>query len=149
MAFSISNIYKNFFPPKEQSFLGVDIGASSIKIVQLTRKHDRAVLETYGEIALAPYDGKEMGKAMNMPSEKIAEALTDLCREASVTAKQVAIAIPFVAILFTPERQNNVNNRQNHINQPGAGAAARAGMVAGGSGRTRRHFARGGQRYRR
>ena len=90
MAFSISNIYKNLFPPKVLSVLGVDIGASSIKVVQLTRKHDRAVLETYGEIALAPYDGKEMGKAMNLPSEKIAEALTDLCREASVNEGQVA-----------------------------------------------------------
>ena len=92
MAFSISNIYKNLFPPKDQSFLGVDIGSSSIKVVQLSRRHDRAVLETYGEIALAPYDGKEMGKAMNLPSEKIAGALTDLCREASVTATQTAVA---------------------------------------------------------
>src|ERR1035437_6372026 len=101
MAFSISNLYKILFPPKNQSVLGVDIGASSIKVVQLTRKHDRAVLETYGEIALAPYDGKEMGKAMNLPPEKIAEALTDLCREASVTATATAIAIPFVASLVS------------------------------------------------
>jgi type IV pilus assembly protein PilM len=101
MAFSISNIYKILFPPKAQSVLGVDIGASSIKIVQLTRKHDRAILETYGEIALAPYDGKEMGKAMNLPPEKVAEALTDLCRESSVTAKQTAVAIPFVSSLVS------------------------------------------------
>ena len=101
MAFSISNIYKNFFPPKDQSFLGVDIGASSIKVVQLTRKHGKAVLETYGEIALGPYDGKEMGKAMNLPAEKIAEALTDLCKEAAVTANQAAVAIPFVASLVS------------------------------------------------
>jgi type IV pilus assembly protein PilM len=101
MAFSLSNIYKNLFPPQEQSFLGVDIGASSIKVVQLSRKHGKAVLETYGEIALAPYDGKEMGKAMNMPAEKIAEALTDLCRESAVTAKQTAVAIPFTASLVS------------------------------------------------
>jgi type IV pilus assembly protein PilM len=69
--------------------------------VQLTRKHDRAILETYGEIALAPYDGKEMGKAMNLSSDKIAEALTDLCRESSVTAKQAAVAIPFTASLVS------------------------------------------------
>src|ERR1035437_9981491 len=101
MAFSISNLYKILFPPKNQSVLGVDIGASSIKVVQLTRKHDRAILETYGEIALAPYDGKEIGKAMNLPSEKVAEALTDLCRESSVTAKQAAVAIPFVSSLVS------------------------------------------------
>lgn len=81
--------------------MGVDIGASSIKVVQLTRRHSRAVLETYGEIALGPYDGKEMGKAMNLSSDKIAEALTDLCRESSVTAKQSAVAIPFLASLVS------------------------------------------------
>src|ERR1035437_4505486 len=101
MAFSISNLYKNLFPAKNQSFLGVDIGASSITVVQLTRKHDRAVLETYGEIALAPYDGKEMGNAMNLSSDKIAEALTDLCKEATVTAAQTAIAIPFMSSLVS------------------------------------------------
>jgi type IV pilus assembly protein PilM len=101
MAFSISNIYKTLFPPKNLSVLGVDVGSSSIKIVQLTRKHDRAILETYGEISLAPYDGKEVGKAMNLPVEKIAEAITDLCKESTVTATKVAMAIPFTASLVS------------------------------------------------
>ena len=101
MAFSLSNIYKDLFSKKDQSFLGLDIGASSIKVVQLTRKHGRAVLETYGEIALGPYNGKEIGKAINMPADKIAEAITDLCRESSVTAKQTAVAIPFVSSLVS------------------------------------------------
>lgn len=112
MAFSLSNIYKNFFPDKNQSYLGVDIGASSIKVVQLTRKHDRAVLETYGEIALAPYDGKEMGKAMNLPAAKIAEALTDLCKEASVTATKTAVAIPFVASLVSLIEMPTADSKQ-------------------------------------
>ncbi len=101
MAFSLASIYKNLFPPKDQSYLGLDIGASSIKVVQLTRKHGRAVLETYGEIALGPYDGKEMGKAMNISADKIAEAINDLCKESSVTANQTAVAIPFVSSLVS------------------------------------------------
>jgi len=101
MAFSISSILKNLFPKKDQSFLGLDIGSSSIKVVQLTRKHGKAVLETYGEIALGPYDGKEIGKAMNISSDKIAEAITDLCKESSVTANNAAIAIPFVSSLVS------------------------------------------------
>jgi len=35
-------------------FLGVDIGASSIKVVQLSRKHDRAILETYAKKDIGP-----------------------------------------------------------------------------------------------
>lgn len=112
MAFSISNIYKSLFPEKNQSFLGVDVGSSSIKVVQLTRKHDRAILETYGEIALAPYGGKDIGKAMNLPAEKIAEALTDLCRESSVTATKTAMAIPFVASLVSLIEMPTSDQRQ-------------------------------------
>jgi hypothetical protein len=52
------------------------------------------------------------------------------------------------AFLFASERHDNSDERQNHNNQSGAGAAARAAMVAGGTGGTRRHFARGGQRHR-
>jgi type IV pilus assembly protein PilM len=112
MAFSISNIYKTLFPPKNLSVLGVDVGASAIKIVQLTRKHDRAILETYGEISLAPYDGKEVGKAMNLPVEKIAEAITDLCKESSVTATKIAMAIPFTASLVSLIEMPTADPRQ-------------------------------------
>ena len=101
MAFSVSSIFQNLFPKKDQSYLGLDIGASSIKIVQLHRKHGRAVLETYGEIALGPYDGKEIGKAMNISADKIAEAITDLCKESSVTGSSAAVAIPFISSLVS------------------------------------------------
>jgi type IV pilus assembly protein PilM len=38
---------------------------------------------------------------MNLPTEKIAEALTDLCKESSVTSTKSAVAIPFTASLVS------------------------------------------------
>ena len=57
----MANFFGDFFSKlvaeKENSVLGIDIGTSSIKIVQLKRKGGKAVLETYGELALGPYAG--------------------------------------------------------------------------------------------
>ena len=48
------------------SVIGIDIGASSAKIVQLRGAHGAAVLETYGEIALGPYAQEAIGKAVKL-----------------------------------------------------------------------------------
>jgi type IV pilus assembly protein PilM len=101
MAFSVSKIFSSLSKPKVQSVIGVDIGASSIKIVQLRLARGAAVLETYGEIALGPYAKIPIGKAVKLPPEEIGKALTDLMREANVTARQGGVSIPFSASLIT------------------------------------------------
>lgn len=67
MAFSLPAL-PDWFSKKATSVLGVDIGTSSIKVVQLRRESGRVVLETYGAIALGPYAGQEIGRAVNIIS---------------------------------------------------------------------------------
>lgn len=81
------------------SVLGVDIGSSSIKVVQLRRERGRAVLETYGEIALGPYSGTEVGRATHLQPPELARALADLVSEANVTASNAGVSVPFSASL--------------------------------------------------
>ncbi len=81
------------------SVVGIDVGFSSIKIVQLRKDKGRAILETYGELALGPYAGLDVGQATSLPATKIAEALKDLIREANVTTKHGAFAIPLASSL--------------------------------------------------
>ena len=45
---------------QESRFLGVDVGSSSIKLAELRKEKERAVLETYGELSLAR-DGHALG----------------------------------------------------------------------------------------
>lgn len=97
MAFSFSGL----FSKETKSVLGVDVGTSSIKVVQLRRERGRVVLETYGAIALGPYAGVEIGRATSLPAEKLAEALKDVMREANVTTTDAAIAIPYASSLVT------------------------------------------------
>lgn len=86
---------------KEKSVVGVDIGSSSLKVVQLRKEGGKAVLETYGELALGPYGGGEVGQATNLSAEQISETLKDLLREAKVTSKSCGVSIPFARSFLT------------------------------------------------
>lgn len=103
MALSFSSLLKNLTAggTKEGSVIGIDIGSSSAKIVQLRASRGVAVLETYGEIALGPYGGQPIGKAVRLPPEKQAEAIQDLMREANVTSRAGGVSIPFSASLVS------------------------------------------------
>lgn len=92
----------NFFKKPDTSVLGIDIGSSAIKVVQIKKKNGQAVLETYGELSLGPYGGAVVGQAVQLPAEKIAEALTDLMKEkeVNVTTKNCGISIPFASSLM-------------------------------------------------
>lgn len=82
------------------SVLGVDVSSSTIKVVQLRAKRGKAMLETYGELALGPYAGIESGKATALSASKIGEALADLMKEAKVTTKNCGVAIPLASSLI-------------------------------------------------
>lgn len=97
MAFS----FKTLFSKEVKSVIGIDIGTSAVKVVQLRRERGRVVLETYGAIALGPYAGVEIGRATSLPADKIAEALKDVIREANVTTVDAAIAIPYASSLVS------------------------------------------------
>jgi len=90
-----------FFAKKEKSVLGVDIGSSALKVVQLRKEAGKAVLETYGELSLGPYGGSEVGQATNLSGDQIAETLRDLLREAKVTTANCGVSIPFARSLLT------------------------------------------------
>ena len=84
-----------------KSVLGIDIGSSAIKIVQIKKDKGKAVLENYGELALGPTAGLEVGRATNLPPEKILGAIKDLLQETKINATYGAISIPLSASLLS------------------------------------------------
>jgi type IV pilus assembly protein PilM len=99
---SLSDFF-SFGKKKSDSVIGIDIGSSSIKAVQLRRKNGSAILETYGELSLGPYAEVEIGQATNLSAEKIIEALSDLMKEkeVNITTNQAGLAIPFSSSLMS------------------------------------------------
>lgn len=76
------------------SAVGIDIGTSAIKIVQIKKKGGKAVLETYGSIALGPYADMEIGKVTNLEIEKTILALKEVLKQSGVTTTSSALSIP-------------------------------------------------------
>jgi len=83
-----------------ESVIGVDIGSSAVKIVQLKKKNGKATLETYGALAFGPYAKAEVGRSITLPVDTLSLAISDLLREANTTTKSGAIAIPSSASLI-------------------------------------------------
>jgi type IV pilus assembly protein PilM len=108
----MANFLSKLFGSKETSAVGIDIGTSSIKVVQLRKKKGRAVLETYGEIALGPYAGGSIGQATNLPTDKISEALLDVLREANTSTINCGISIPFRSSLVSLIEMPNLSEKK-------------------------------------
>lgn len=95
------SLRSGLFKKEDDSIVGIDIGSASIKAIQFKKDKGRAVLETYGELALGPYKELEVGRSTSLSTDKMVEALTDLFREANITTKRAAMAIPFKAALIS------------------------------------------------
>lgn len=96
----------------DASVLGIDIGSSSIKAVQLRRKSGRAILETYGELALGPYADVEVGRSVKLQPEKIVEALNDVLTESNATTTSCALSIPMRQSLVSIIQMPQMKERQ-------------------------------------
>ena len=79
--------------------VGVDIGSSSIKLVELKKKNGRAVLETYSTLALGPYASLDVGATTNLPTETLVKAIGDAIREGTISTTNAAFSIPSAASL--------------------------------------------------
>ncbi len=115
------SFFSNIFSAKqEQSVLGIDIGSSAIKVVQIKRQNGQAVLETYGELALGPYAGGTIGQAVVMSPEKIAQALVDLIKEkeVNITTRKCGVSIPFASSLMSIVEMPEVSNKQLSVMVP-------------------------------
>ena len=102
MANPFGKLLGGMFSAKGQgAVVGVDIGGAFIKVVELHKKGPKAVLDTYGEIALGPLAGLEVAQATNLPTEKLALAIKDLFAEAKVGSRDVVFSLPLTSALLT------------------------------------------------
>src|SRR3989344_355919 len=95
---------KTLIGSRPTRFVGVDIGSESAKVVQLRKERERAVLETYGELKTVHYFAKDSlaaGSFLGATDETLVNILTDIVREAKVTAQHAVFSIPATASFLT------------------------------------------------
>lgn len=91
----------------DQRVVGLDIGSSSIKLVQLRFEKERALLETYGEVAAGPYQDSPIGKAVSLGEDRLGEMIRDVWQESGANARTVIAGVPlrnsFVTFIDLPQ----------------------------------------------
>ncbi len=93
------------FKKKGKSFLGIDVGTSEIRVVELSRYGEQQKLENYGSLYLpysyfiSPRIIKKGG--MVFSSKRFAEIIATVLRESNIESKRAAFSIPDFSTLFT------------------------------------------------
>ncbi len=82
------------FSQPDNSVIGIDIGSSSLKIVQVKKERGRAILQTYGELGLGPYAKLSIGQIAALNPEEYAKIVLDLLKEANISSNKGGLAIP-------------------------------------------------------
>jgi len=103
MKFSIKDLLDGFQKPSTliNSAVGIDIGRSSVKVVELKRSSEGPVLVTYGEIQLGPYANEPIGSAVEVDSTIHKKAIVDVLREAGVSTNNATLSLPLKAGFVT------------------------------------------------
>ncbi|MFH0791803.1 MAG: type IV pilus assembly protein PilM [bacterium] len=93
------------FKNSVKRFTGIDIGTSSIKIVELSSDGGRVRLENYGETSMKslyrdPLRNKEQ-RAIVLSSYDLASAIKDIYQNAQIATKEAIFSIPDFSSFFT------------------------------------------------
>ena len=98
-------VFKNIFRIGSKKFLGIDIGTSSVRIVEIRRNGQNRRLENYGEIGSSFFEEhpfRTSGKnILSLSNENIAEAILAVLKEAGIQTKEVNFSIPDFCSFFT------------------------------------------------
>ena len=103
MAFSFAKIFSGVkgSTAAPTATVGIDIGSSSVKVVEIEQTDRALMLRTYGELQLGPYGGSPLGETVQLDATKQTEAIVDVLRESQVTTKHGALAMPLSSSFVT------------------------------------------------
>lgn len=91
---------------KRPSYVGIDIGSFSVKVVELRQDKDRAVLESYGELKTERYFKKKEespilgGGFLRFLESDVAEMVKDVIKESAIKTDKAVFAVPASAALI-------------------------------------------------
>tara|TARA_B100000508_G_scaffold138723_1_gene135369 strand:- start:11851 stop:12927 length:1077 start_codon:yes stop_codon:yes gene_type:complete len=88
-------------PSTSAGVVGIDIGSSSIKVVELQDRKGVLTLSTYGEVQLGPYAKDKIGRSVTLEPEQEQAALVDVIRESAVKARSAVFAMPLSSSFVT------------------------------------------------
>ncbi len=113
-----------FFRKKEKKSVGVDVGAYSVKIVELTKKGKETFLTNYGEaqIKFFSQEGflKKSKNAFFISPKKVAKAIDQLIKTCEIKQKDAVFSLPDLAtfiISFDVEKKEEEEMRREIVSE--------------------------------
>ncbi|MCD6550214.1 type IV pilus assembly protein PilM [bacterium] len=99
-------MFFDFFKVIKKNFLGVDIGISSIKIIELSRWGKKIEVVNYGHVASSalyqkPYQGFERESSFMISSPDVSKIIKAILKEAGIKTKEAVFSIPDFSTFFT------------------------------------------------
>ncbi|KKQ77233.1 MAG: Type IV pilus assembly protein PilM [Parcubacteria group bacterium GW2011_GWC1_38_6] len=95
----------NFLRNPSKKFLGIDIGTSAIKIVELTKSKEIVKLENYGQITVQSDEEKPFAvfekSAFLLSNQSVAEAINNIIGKAQMSTRDAFFSIPDFSTFFT------------------------------------------------
>lgn len=89
---------------KSQGVVGVDIGSSAIKVVELKRVKGKIALTKYGTLSLGPYAKSDIGVATELSTERLIDALVATLKAVEIESNRGAISVPLkLSLIVTLE----------------------------------------------
>jgi type IV pilus assembly protein PilM len=100
---TFSNILASLTAKKQDNsrVVGIDVGTSSMKVVEILNRDNVLSLTTYGELQLGPYANKEIGQSLTLDDKQEQQALVDILRESAVKATSAVFATPLSSSFVT------------------------------------------------
>jgi len=96
--------FKNIFNLGPKNFLGIDVGTSFIRIVEIEKRGREYRLSNYGELGESSFNDQPFRtserNAFSLSNQNIAEAITAILREAEIRTKEVNFSIPDFCSFF-------------------------------------------------
>jgi len=93
------------FKKKQKNYLGIDISASAIKLVELEKKDERYSLKNYAVFSLKEYfkkkDKKDNLKLANLPNEEVAEIIKRAINSAKIESRNAYLSVPVYSSFST------------------------------------------------
>ncbi len=86
----MNNFFSIFFGKK---MVGIDIGTSAIKVIEVSRSGNRKTLENYAELRLSDIDNSESKDGV-LPPHVLALAIKEMMSESKIKTKKVIFSIP-------------------------------------------------------
>ncbi len=104
MSFALKDFFQKLKPRTlvaPTQVVGIDLGSSSVKVVELEQMDGIITLKTYGELQLGPYQDLPLGSVTRLPEQKQIEALVDVLRESKVHTKAGVFALQLSSSFVT------------------------------------------------